>query len=260
MLKTAIEAAKRAGQVIVDKYPTRHTPTVKGYRDITTEVDVAAEGVILDLIRARFPEHAILSEEAGGAEIGRGYTWVVDPLDGTSNYAHQVPIFAVSIGVLERGKPVVGVIHDPLRGHTFAAERGNGATLDSEPIGASGTRRLHKAIVGVDWGHEDEERRQTFDVLLGVALRCHTVRALGSAALAQAYVAAGWLDGYFNLFLKPWDVAAGMLIVAEAGGRCSTPNGEPYRVGMRGCLATNSLVHDELLDALSLRLGQEGVP
>ena len=251
MLKTAIEAAKQAGRLIAGKYPTRQTPTIKGYRDITTEVDIAAEEVILDLIRTRFPEHTILSEEAGGGGIGEDYTWIVDPLDGTSNYAHQVPIFAVSIGLLERGEPVIGVIHDPLRGHTFAAERGNGATLDSEPIGASATQCLHEAVVGVDWGHEDEERRQTFDALLEVALRCHTVRALGSAALAQAYVAAGWLDGYFNMFLKPWDVAAGMLIVAEAGGECSTLRGEPYRVEMRGLLATNSLVHGELLDALS---------
>ena len=251
MLKTAIEAATQAGRIIVDKYPTRQTPTIKGYRDFITEADVAAEEVILDLIGTRFPEDTSLSEEAGGTGIGEDYTWVVDPLDGTSNYAHQVPIFAVSIGLLERGKPVIGVIHDPLRGHTFAAERGNGATLNSKPIGTSDTRRLHEAVVGVDWGHEDAERRRTFDTLLGVALRCHTVRALGSAALAQAYVAAGWLDAYFNMFLKPWDVAAGMLIVAEAGGECSTLRGEPYRVEMRGLLATNSLVHGELLDALS---------
>ena len=250
MLKTAVEAARRAGEVIVDRYPAGHDVTVKGYRNIATEVDTAAETVILDLIRARFPDHAILSEEAGGQGIGDGYTWVVDPLDGTTNYARRFPIFCVSIGLLQGREPLIGVIHDPLRDQTFVAERGSGAELDGAPIRVSRVARLDHAVVSLDWGHSDEDRGRTLGALNRVAPRCGTVRALGSAALALAYVAAGWLEAYFNLMMKPWDAAAGILLVAEAGGRCTTLEGTPYHVDHPGCLASNGLVHDELLNVI----------
>jgi myo-inositol-1(or 4)-monophosphatase len=255
MLNTAIEAARRAGRLIFEQYPAGHTLTVKGYRDIATEVDIAAETVILDLIRTRFPDHAILSEEAGGSGIGEGYTWVVDPLDGTTNYVHRVPIFAVSVAVLERGEPLLGVVHDPLRDQTFVAERGAGARLDGAPIHVSQVVRLDRAVVSLDWGHSDEVRGRTLDHLARVAPRCTTVRSLGSAALALAYVAAGWLDAYFNLMMKPWDVAAATLLIAEAGGRCSTLEGEPYRVDGPGCLGTNGRIHGELLAVLKRERG-----
>lgn len=247
MLQTAIEAARRAGQVIVERYSTGHTITVKGHRDIATEVDMAAERIILELIRARFPDHATLSEEAGGSGIGDGYTWVVDPIDGTTNYAHQIPIFTVSIGVLEGGRPLLGVIHDPMRDQTFVAQRGGGVRLNGTSLHASRVARLGQTVVGLDWGHSDQERAQMLACLNQVAPHCGTVRALGSAALALAYVAAGWLDAYLNVMMKPWDVAAGTLMVAEAGGRCTTMEGAPYRVDLPGCLATNGLIHDELL-------------
>ncbi len=250
MLQTAIEAARRAGRVLAERYPAARTLTVKGYRDIVTDADIAAEAVILDLIRARFPGHVIISEEAGGSEIGSDYTWIVDPLDGTTNYAHHVPIFAVSIGVLERGEPLIGVIHDPLRDQTFVAERGGGARLNETPIHASRVAHLGHAGVGLDWGCDDEMRGWILAYLRQVLPRCGTVRVLGSATLALAYVAAGRLDGYFHLALQPWDVAAGTLIIAEAGGRCSTLEGEPYRVDLPGCLATNGLIHEELLGVM----------
>jgi myo-inositol-1(or 4)-monophosphatase len=250
VLQTAIEAAHRAGEVIAERFPAQRNVTVKGYRDIVTEADIAAESIIIDLIRQRFPDHAILSEEAGGATIGAGLTWVIDPLDGTTNYAHRVPCFCVSVGVLVGGEPLAGAIYDPLRDQTFAAERGKGATLNDKPIHTNQTSPLSQTVLGLDWGHSDTVRDRAIELLLRVAPRCGTVRALGSAALALAYVAAGWMDGYFNLALKPWDTAAGTLLVAEAGGRCTTIGGNPYRVGIPGCLATNGLVHDEMLSAL----------
>jgi len=250
MLQTAIEAARRAGRVLAERYPAHRNVTVKGYRDIATDADTAAEAVILDLIRARFPDHTILSEEAGGGEIGSGYTWVVDPLDGTTNYAHCVPVFAVSIAVLEGGEPLIGVVHDPLHDQTFVAGRGGGARLNGAPVHVSRVARLRDAGVGLDWGHDNEVRKRILAHLRQVLPRCGTARALGSATLGLVYVAAGWLDGYFHLALQPWDAAAGTLLVAEAGGRCSTLAGEPYRVGLPGCLATNGLVHGELLAAM----------
>ncbi|MBU0705227.1 MAG: inositol monophosphatase, partial [Chloroflexi bacterium] len=209
--------------------------------------DTAAETVILNMIRDRFPDHAILSEEAGEIKTGSSYTWVVDPLDGTTNYARRVPVFAVSIGVLERGEPLVGVIHDPLRDQTFVAERGEGATINGAPMRVSHVARLDHTVIGADWARSDERRGRVLAYLGQVAPRCGTIRVLGSATLALAYVAAGWLDAYFHLALKPWDAAAGMLLVAEAGGRCTTLAGEPCRVDSPGCLATNGLIHEELL-------------
>jgi myo-inositol-1(or 4)-monophosphatase len=249
MLHTAVEAARRAGRVIAERYPDARNVTVKGLRDIVTKVDVEAQTAILDLIRARFPKHAILSEEGGGSEAASDYVWVVDPLDGTTNYAHRVPVFCTSIGVLERGQPLIGVIHDPLRGQTFVAERAKGATLNGDPLRVSRTSHLSHALLGLDWGHSDEVRERVLGLLRQIVPRCGTVRALGSAALAQAYVAAGWLEAYFNLALQPWDVAAGALLVAEAGGQCTTLEGQPYHLSP-GCLATNGLVHQKLLDIM----------
>jgi len=247
MLKTAIEAARRAGRVIAERYPTGHTVTVKGYRDLVTDVDIAAEEVIIGLIQARFPDHCIVSEEAGGNEISSDYTWIVDPLDGTTNYVHHHPVFAVSIGLMKRGDPLIGVIYDPLRDQMFVARRGSGARLNDLPIHVSREAYLGNALVGMDLGHTNEVRKRILFYLHQIAPHCGTLRVMGSAALAMAYVAAGWLDAYFHIGLKPWDTAAGMLIITEADGRCSTLEGKPYRVNLPGCLASNSLIHDKLL-------------
>jgi len=251
MLKTAIEAAIGAGRIIVERYSKARRITKKGFRDIVTDADIAAESFIIGLIKGRFPDHAILSEEAGGSDIGSGFTWVLDPLDGTTNYAHHHPVFGVSIGVLEHGKPLVGVVHDPLRDQTFAAHRGAGARLNDVPIHVSDVAELKNALLGVDWGHENEVRDRMLNYLRRLLPRCGTLRASGSAALALAYVAAGWTDAYFQPGLKPWDSAAGSLLVREAGGECTTMKGEPYRVQLPECLATNGLIHDEFLKVLN---------
>lgn len=247
MLQTAIEAAVQAGRSIVERYPGKVKLTVKGYRDLVTDADIAAEEIIIDLIQARFPDHAILSEEAGGNGVSSGYTWVVDPLDGTTNYVHHHPVFAVSIGVLKDGIPLMGVIHDPLRNQTFVAHRGGGARLNDVPLHVSRVANFGNAMLGLDWGHSNEVREQILFYLHQIAPHCGTLRVLGSAALAMAYVAAGWLDAYFHVGLKPWDTASGMLIISEAGGRCSTPDGKPYCLNLPGFLGTNNLIHNELL-------------
>jgi myo-inositol-1(or 4)-monophosphatase len=257
MLQTAVEAAQQAGQVILKNYLTRHDITFKGHRDIVTEADTAAQAVVINLIRERFPDHAIISEE-GENDVVSGktgdYTWVVDPLDGTTNYSRRVPVFSVSIGLLKGGEPLVGVVHDPLRDQTFVAEQGKGAMVDGEPMRASRVERFDHTVVGLDWTRNNAGREQMLDCLREVAPRCGTIRVLGSAALALTFVAAGWLDVYFHLSLQPWDAAAAMLLIAEAGGRCTTLTGEPYHVDSPGCVATNGLVHEEMLGLLRTAL------
>jgi myo-inositol-1(or 4)-monophosphatase len=250
LLQTAIEAAQRAGRLIAERYPMKHNVSYKGFRDLVTEADIGAENAILSLVRKRFPDHAILSEESRGGRIGQGYTWVIDPLDGTSNYAHRVPIFSVSIAVLEHGRPFIGVVYDPMREHLFVAQRGKGATLNDQPLQVSSISELRRAVVGLDWARGKEARREVLSSLERVAVRCHTVRIMGSAALGLTYVAAGWLDGYFHVALYPWDAAAAVLLIARAGGRCTTFEGEPYPITSPCCVATNGHIHQELLDAL----------
>jgi len=250
MLRTAIEAARRAGQAVAERYPAGREVTVKGYRDVVTEVDFIAERIVLETIRARYPDHTIISEEAGTTQTNSPYRWVVDPIDGTTNYSRRLPICAVSVGLIKGNEPIVGAIYDPLRDDMFCAERGHGAQLNGTPIQASRVGSLEDALVGFDWGHADDIRRRTLQYVGQIAPVCRTVRGLGSAALALAYVAAGWLDTYLNLGLKPWDTAAGLVLMGETGGRTSTPEGEPYRFDHPACLATNGLIHDEILALL----------
>jgi myo-inositol-1(or 4)-monophosphatase len=249
LLDAAVEAAHRAGEVLAQELGKRRDVAVKGYRDEVTDADTAAEAVILSLLRDRFPDHVVLSEEAGRRGTEAPYVWLVDPLDGTTNYARGHPTFSVSLAVLREESPLVGVVHDPLRGHTFAARRGGGATLNGRPIHTRRTERLRDALIGLDWAHDDAERREALRRLAALAPRCRTVRSMGSAALACAYVGAGWLDVYFAAGLRPWDTAAASLVVAESGGRISGLEGEPWRVGQPTLLATNTQLHDAVLAA-----------
>ena len=258
MLQTAIEVAREAGQMILGSFQAEHAVTFKGHRDIVTEIDTAVETLVMNAVQDRFPDHTVVSEEMGESvlisEI-ESYTWVVDPLDGTTNYARRVPVFSVSIGVLKDGQPLIGVIHDPLRDQMFVVERGKGARVNGTPMHVSQVENLSHTVVGLDWTRSNAGRERVLSCLHEVAPRCGTVRVLGSAALGLAYVAAGWLDVYFHLSLKPWDTAAGMLMIAEAGGRCTTVAGEPYYVDSPSFVATNGLVHDDLLALMRAALG-----
>lgn len=250
MLETAIEAARRAGQAVAARFPAARNVTVKGYRDIVTETDFIAERVVVETIRTRYPDHSVVSEEAGTSLTNSDYRWVIDPIDGTTNYARHLPICAVSVALVKGARPILGAIYDPLRDEMFSAQIGAGANLDGKPLRVSGVNALAEALFGFDWGHADQVRTQTVRNVSRVAPLCRTVRGLGSATLALAYVAAGRLDGYLNLALKAWDTAAGLVLVAEAGGRLSAPDGRPYVYTDAGCLATNGQIHDEVLSRL----------
>jgi len=259
-LETAIEAAEAAGAVLRRKFPLARAITHKGWRDIVTDADLAAQQTILEIVTRRFPDHTILSEE-GRHEVdlaAAGPLWVIDPLDGTTNYARQFPLFSVAIAVAQGGELQVGVVYDPMRRETFYAARGQGAFARSgrgrpKRLQVSATETISAALIGVDWARDSALRVQTIQALTRIAPECRTVRAIGSAALALASLAAGRVDGYFHLSLQPWDVAAGALLVTESGGRLSTPTGEAWHLGIKGLIASNELLQAALVEGVGIK-------
>ncbi len=251
MLETAIRAARKAGQVLVERLPDARQVRVKGLRDIATDADLAAEASIIQTIRARFPDHALLTEEGSESASDAPYVWVVDPLDGTTNYSRRLPIFSVSIGLVHQGQLAAGVVYDPLRDHLFAAEGGRGATLNGTPLRVSTIDRVAHAAVGLDWARAQADRLEVLARLGRVAPVCRTVRGIGSAALGLCYVAAGWLDAYFHMSLQPWDMAAGLLLIEEAGGRVTDIEGQPWQPWVGRVLVSNGHVHQALLELMN---------
>lgn len=249
-LETAIQAARAAGRILVERLPAEREVHVKGLRDIVTDADLAAEEAIVQTIRARFPEHALLTEEGGESTRDAAYVWVVDPLDGTTNYSRRFPIFSVSVGLVHQGELAVGVVYDPLADRLFAAERGRGATLNGAALHVSRIDRVGGTVVGLDWARSQDNRHEIVARLDRVAPACGTLRGIGSAALGLCYVSAGWLDAYFHIGLKPWDMAAGLLLIQEAGGRVTDLQGRPWQPWVPRVLGSNGRVHQALLQLM----------
>jgi len=250
-LETAIEAARQVGRVLLKEFGKAQEIGIKGVRDIVTGADLAAQAKAVEVIRDRHPDHDILGEELGQTPGGASdYCWIVDPLDGTTNYSRGYPCFSVSIALSHRGEITLGVVYDPLRDQLFQAQRGRGAYLNDERIQVSAVERLMDALVGLDWAHEQEVRCQVVRLVTEVGPRVRTLRSIGSAALGLCYVAAGWTDAYFNLSLEPWDVAAASVIIEEAGGIISDLAGLPWHPKSGGCLASNGLIHKAMLKML----------
>jgi myo-inositol-1(or 4)-monophosphatase len=237
-LAVALSAAEEAGAYVRQAWRMEHIVQSKGYRDIVTVADTEAERIILKHIREAFPEHAVTSEEAGADVQSAAVRWLVDPLDGTTNFSRNNPNFSTSIAALEDGKPVAGVVFDPLREQAFAALLGGGATLNGDPIQVSHVTDVGSAIFAIDTPKDALERREMWAYVGRFLEYGRTLRALGSAALNMAYVAAGWVDGYFSVHMKPWDQAAGALLIREAGGSVSTVSGDGWSPYRRDPLAT----------------------
>jgi myo-inositol-1(or 4)-monophosphatase len=251
-LKLALELARKAGEELRQGFGHVKQIRRKGAVDLVTEYDLRSEHLILEAIRQAFPQDAILSEEAG--QVSRGdICWMVDPLDGTTNFAHALPMFCVSIACTQAGVPALGVIYDPLREELFQALAGGGVSLNGEALRVSETDTLPEALLVTGFPYDIRTNpRNNLDHYSRLALTSLGVRRLGSAALDLAYVAAGRFDGYWELRLNPWDWAAGALLVREAGGRVTDFRGsEEVLVGADSLVATNGRVHGELLAALN---------
>jgi len=252
----AVAAARQAGKIIADAYRTDFRVEFKQGRhtNLVTDVDRRSERAIVETLLAAFPDHRILAEESGNHQHGASpYRWVVDPLDGTTNFAHGYPAFCVSIGLEMEGHSVLGVVYDPLRRELFEAEAGRGASLNGERIHVSKVASLDTALLITGFAYDRENRQRNLVHFSRFILESHGIRRTGSAALDLCYVAAGRADGFWELKLAPWDVAAGSLIVTEAGGRITDFAGRPFKADGAETLATNGLIHPEMVEVLSNR-------
>jgi myo-inositol-1(or 4)-monophosphatase len=246
--RTAEEAARIAGRVLAERFQGERTIEFKGGIDLVTDADKAAEEALLTFLRTRHPGHAVLAEESGASQ-GAGFRWIVDPLDGTTNYSHRVPHFCVSVGVEGPDGLLAGVVYDPLRDELFSAARGEGATLNGRPLRASSTENLNRALLCTGFPYDVHQRPEApVGLLRRFIVRAQGIRRTGSAALDLAYVAAGRFDGFFEFGLKPWDVAAGALLVREAGGTMCRIDGAPFQVGHGDVLACAPGISEVLLE------------
>lgn len=250
-LEAALEAAYEGGRVLLSEFD--HPPSIsyKGEVDIVTQADRKSEQVVVTLLRTRFPKHAIVAEEGSGHESDSPFRWYVDPLDGTTNYAHGYPCFAVSIGLEEAGELTAGVVYQPVSQEMFSAVKGEGAYLNQKRIHVSRIERLATSLLCTGFPSAKRSHSPNIHYYWDFTMRSHGVRRDGSAALDMAAVACGRFDGFWEFGLHSWDTAAGTLLVREAGGTVTTLSGAPYHPGDVDTIATNGHIHEEMRQVAS---------
>ena len=247
-LETAAEIAREAGSLLTGYFERRVPFETKGEFDLVTEADRASERLVVERLRSHFPTHSIVGEEGARFEGPTDYRWYVDPLDGTTNFAHSFPVFNVTLGLERAGELIAGVVFDPCRQELFTAERGAGAYLNNRRIRVSAAARLSDSLASTGFPSRKRHHNVNIHFYYQLAMASHGVRRTGSAAIDLAYVACGRLDFFWEFGLKPWDVAAGSLLVSEAGGRVSDMRGGAHSVTASDhMLADNGLLHDEIL-------------
>lgn len=245
--------ARGAGQILRAGYGKSHQINLKGEIDLVTEIDRETEAYLLGVIQNRFPDHTIYSEESGFLPGQDSQVWYIDPLDGTVNYAHGVPIFSVSIAYAENGKVILGAVFDPMQNEFFSAEKGKGAWVNGKPIRVSNTKDLNSSLLVTGFPYDIRTNPNTnLDHYANLSLLSQGVRRLGSAAIDLAYVASGRLDGFWEISIHSWDIAAGALMVEEAGGKVTDVYGGPdYLASPPTIIATNARIHQELVAAIN---------
>jgi myo-inositol-1(or 4)-monophosphatase len=248
----AVAAARTAGEIQRKQYGRDLAVRMKGKIDVVTEVDVACERAVVAALSGRFPEHRILAEEETDRGGDHPCRWVIDPLDATVNFAHGLPFFCVSIGLEVAGERTLGVVYGPMQDELFVARRGGGATLNGRPLAVSRTGELVESLLVTGFAYNvHEAERDNLDNFAAFTRAARATRRTGCAALDLCYVAAGRFDGFWELGLKAWDVAAGSLMVTEAGGRVTRFDGAPHDLDAPEILATNGRIHDAMVDVLA---------
>ena len=247
----AIEIAREAGKFLKDKLYNVHTIHYKGDINMVTEVDKISEEMITSKIKTLFPDHDILAEEFTDINSGSDFRWIIDPLDGTTNYAHGFPFFCISLALERLNTMLVGIVYDPILDEMFVAEKGKGAFLNEREIHVSNTHNIIKSLLATGFPYDiQKDNDNNLNYFNKMILRAQAIRRAGSAALDLAYVAAGRFDGFWELKLNPWDIAAGWLLVEEAGGLVTDIGGEDYYLESSSILASNGIIHKEMIDVL----------
>jgi len=250
--KVAVDAARQAGALLKDNWQKAKTIEIKtDIVDLVTNVDKASDTLITGILRSHFPDHQIIAEESSVSGQPSPYRWYIDPIDGTTNFAHSFPHFAVSIGLQHQGQMIVGVVYDPIKEELFSATRRNGATLNDRPIHVSPTPTLDQSMVLTGFPYDRRKRSEYYlRFYQAFMVRTQGVRRVGSASLDLCYVACGRADAFWEWRLHPWDTAAGSLIVEEAGGKMSDFTGQTFDIHGEQTLASNGLLHQETLAVL----------
>ena len=248
-MEVATDAARQAGEILRDRFATSKEISFKGRKDIVTDVDLAAERAILEILRQEYPDFGILAEESEPVESSSPYTWVVDPLDGTRNYASGIGHFCTVIALSHGNNPVLGVTYDPVREELYTAELGIGAFLNGERLSVSENQELSQSLLCCDMGYVDEKAGQAIDLIRYLWPGMLTIRLMGSSALGVAYAAAGRVDLYFHHSLSPWDIAAGLVLVREAGGIVVDKSGQPANLRTPSVIASSPQLVKRFLEA-----------
>jgi len=250
-LESAVEIAREAGTLLAGYFERRVRFELKGECDLVTEADRASEKLVVDRLRSRYPSHSILAEEGSGLEQRSEYRWYVDPLDGTTNFAHAYPMFNVTLALERGGQVIAGVIFDPVHGEMFSAERGGGAFLNNRRIHVSEAARVEDSLVATGFPSRKRHLNVNVHFYHQMGMISHGVRRGGSAALDLAYVACGRLDAFWEFGLNAWDMAAGILLVQEAGGLSSDMKGGPADLHGQHLLTDNGRVHQQILEVFA---------
>lgn len=243
-----METARDAGRILLEKFGTSIEVNKKGDINLVTEADLASEALIIDRIKSYFPKHSVLAEESGAAVVDglSTWKWIIDPLDGTTNYAHGYPCFAVTIALEHESEIKLGVTFDPTRDEMFSAERGNGASLNNRPIRVSNTEQLSEALIVTGFPYDFKSKPQFASHLTDFLYHARGVRRDGSAAIDMAYVASGRFDGFWEEGLNPWDMAAGVLLIEEAGGQVTGYDRSKFSIYAPPVLASNGIIHTQM--------------
>lgn len=251
-LETAMDAAKAAGEILLRSYEKPKNIEFKGEADLVTEMDRSSEKLIVEKILGQYPNHAIVAEETGSRKTNSEYRWIIDPLDGTTNYAHDLPLFSISIALEHKKEMIVGVVLDPVRPELFYAEKNRGAYLNGKPISVSRVDDLNRSLLVTGFPVKKREEAETnVQVFRAFTLRSQGVRRLGSAALDLCYVACGRFEAHWEYRLHAWDTAAGSLIVSEAGGRITDFGGKRFDPFGTETLASNGKIHNSMMAVLA---------